>query len=57
MRQRTFRVPLTHAGFVTLARKGMLLAVEIRETPLSGTAVRLIEVQSDMCGAWEETGR
>jgi hypothetical protein len=27
---------------------------DIRETPLSGAAVRLIDVQRDMCGAWRK---
>jgi hypothetical protein len=47
-------VPVTQAGLLIFARNGIVLAVEIRERQLSG-AVRLIEVQSDMCGVEEYT--
>jgi hypothetical protein len=53
---RTFLVPLTHAGLVIFARNGMALAVDIRDTQLSG-AVRPIDWQSDMCGVWCSNGR
>lgn len=43
----TFRDPLIHAGFVIFARRGMMLAVCIREPQLSGV---LDNVRSDMCG-------
>ena len=40
---------MTHAGLVTFARRGMLLAVDIRAAQPSG-AILLIDAQSDMCG-------
>ena len=48
----TFLVPVTHAGLVILARRGMVRddVVCIRDAQLSGAAVRLKDVQSDMCG-------
>jgi hypothetical protein len=52
MVQHTLRVPVTQAGCVIFARSGMALAVDIRDTQLSG-AVRLIDAQSDMCTASE----
>jgi hypothetical protein len=46
----TFLVPVTHAGLVILARRGIVRGVCMRGAQLSGAAVRLKDVQSDMCG-------
>lgn len=45
----TFLDPLIQAGFVILARNGIVLAVQVRETQLSGV---LVNVRRDICGVW-----
>lgn len=45
----TILVPVIQAGFVIFARKGMVLAVLVREAQLSDAGVLRASVQRDMC--------